>query len=75
MSQRTSKWFKTIEKVLCGLFFFAKFVVPILTSGGYVGLSIAIKNSRMFWCVRCPCGHGYEVKGIEERAVSAGQRP
>lgn len=42
---------------------------------GYVGLSIAIKNSRMFWCVRCPCGHGYEVKGIEERAVSAGQRP
>ena len=26
-----------------------------------------------FWCVRCPCGHGYEVKGIEERAVSAGR--
>ena len=33
MSQGTSKWFKTIKKVLCGLFF-SKFVVPILTSGG-----------------------------------------
>ena len=46
MSQRASKWFKTIEKVLCGLFFFAKFVVPILTSGGYVGLSIATLLSQ-----------------------------
>ena len=41
----------------------------------YVGLSIAIKNSRMFGVCDVHVGHGYEVKGIEERAVSAGQRP
>ena len=36
-------------ETLCGLFFFAffeKIVVPILTSGGYVGLSIATLLSQ-----------------------------
>ena len=35
---------RIVRKALWGLFFFAffeKFFVPILTSGGYVGLSIA----------------------------------
>ena len=33
MSQRTSKWFKTIEKVLCGLFF-CKICCPYLDIRG-----------------------------------------
>ena len=40
---------KIVRKALWGLFFFAffeKFVAPILTSGGYVGLSIATLLSQ-----------------------------
>ena len=36
---------RIVRKALWGLFFFAffeKFFVPILTSGGYVGLSLAV---------------------------------
>ena len=38
----------TLWETLCGLFFcfFEKIVVPILTSGGYVGLSIATLLSQ-----------------------------
>ena len=40
---------RIVRKALWGLFFFAffeKFFVPILTSGGYVGLSIATLLSQ-----------------------------
>lgn len=50
MSQGTSKWFKTIKKSSVA-YFFAKFVVPILTSGGWTGRtspSIAMPMRMMF---------------------------
>ena len=40
---------KIVRKALWGLFFFAffeKFVAPILTSGGYVGLSLGVLLSQ-----------------------------
>ena len=42
-------WFKKLSEKPCGAYFFAffeKFVAPILTSGGYVGLSIATLLSQ-----------------------------
>ena len=49
MSQRTSKWFKTIEKVLCGLFF-CKICCPYLDIRGAehaAAIAILVKQASI----------------------------
>ena len=71
MSQRTSKWFKTIEKVLCGLFF-CKICCPYLDirgpcSGKRIGVCGAL---QCVWKIRCgahPCrGTGLLLMAAED---------
>lgn len=51
MSQGTSKWFKTIKKVLCGLFF-CKICCPYLDIRGFCMMI----DATFLWLISIPLG-------------------